>query len=133
MARLSGTTSVLGGFLDSVLDRITDAALVGSLLWWSIAHDSESWIVVSGIVALASSEVIPYVRAKAESLSIECKVGIMERSERALIVGLAALLAGFGYTSVIGYALGALAVLNCITIVQRIAVVAQSLKVSGLK
>jgi CDP-diacylglycerol--glycerol-3-phosphate 3-phosphatidyltransferase len=128
MARLSGTTSMLGGFLDSVLDRVTDAALVGSLLWWAIATSQNSAIVVAGIVALATGGIVPYVRAKAEALNVECKVGIMERGERALVVGVAVIAAGYGFTQAIAVAFVLLAVFNSVTVIQRIAVVAKALR-----
>lgn len=128
MARLSGSTSALGGFLDSVLDRVTDAALVGSLLWWSISTSQDSLVIFAGIVAIATGGIVPYVRAKAEALNVECKVGIMERGERALVVGVAVIVAGFGYLSAVEIAFAILAFFNSVTVVQRIAVVAKALR-----
>ena len=128
MARLSGSTSAYGSFLDSVSDRITDAALIGSLLWWSVYTDQPKWSVFCGLVAIATSAVIPYIRAKAESLQIECKVGIMERSERGILIALAVLIAGIYSTAAISYAFALLALLNSITVFQRIAVVAKAFK-----
>jgi CDP-diacylglycerol--glycerol-3-phosphate 3-phosphatidyltransferase len=128
MARMSGSSSALGGFLDSVLDRVTDAALVGSLLMWTITSHADFWVNMCGVIALASGGVVPYVRAKAESLNVPCKVGIMERGERALVVGIAALLAGLGVTSAISVAFAVLAFFNSVTVVQRMTVVAQALR-----
>ncbi|MEY4323007.1 MAG: hypothetical protein RL410_788 [Actinomycetota bacterium] len=128
MARMSGSSSALGGFLDSVLDRVTDAALVGSLLMWTISSHADFWVNMCGVIALASGGVVPYVRAKAESLNVPCKVGIMERGERALVVGIAALLAGLGVTSAISVAFAVLAFFNSVTVVQRMTVVAQALR-----
>jgi CDP-diacylglycerol--glycerol-3-phosphate 3-phosphatidyltransferase len=128
MARLSGSTSALGGFLDSVLDRVTDAALVGSLLWWSISTSQDPLVIFTGIVAIATGGIVPYIRAKAEALNVECKVGIMERGERALVVGIAVIVAGFGFLAAIEIAFIILAFFNSVTVIQRIAVVAKALR-----
>ncbi|MEY4347606.1 MAG: hypothetical protein RIS43_25, partial [Actinomycetota bacterium] len=80
------------------------------------------------VVALASGGIVPYVRAKAEALNVQGKVGIMERGERALVVGFAALLTGLGVGAAIPAAFVILAFFNSITVVQRMTVVAQALR-----
>jgi len=118
MARLSGTHSAWGGFLDSVMDRVTDAAMVGSLAFW-LASQSDTSGFVAAFLSLATTALIPYVRAKAESVGIECKVGIMERSERLAVIVLAVIVAATGHTQSIAIAMYVMAALNSFTVYQR--------------
>jgi len=119
MAKLSDSVSVVGGFLDSVMDRITDAAMVGALVYWLVQQSNDA-AVVAGLVAMAASSTIPYIRAKAESLGLKGKSGMMERPERVIVLSIAVLIAALGHSESIGWAMYALAVLNCITVAQRI-------------
>jgi len=119
MARLSGNTSAWGSFLDSVMDRVTDAAIISSMLLY-VQSQGDSPALIAGMVALAATGLIPYIRAKAESLQISCKVGLMERSERLFVVGVAGVFAGFGVTQSIAASLYVLAILNAFTVFQRL-------------
>ena len=119
MARLSGQTSAWGSFLDSVMDRVTDAAILAAMILYVHAQ-GDSAAVAAGLVALASTGLIPYIRAKAESLSIECKVGLMERSERLFVMGVAGVFAAFGVAEAVGISLFVLALLNSFTVLQRL-------------
>ena len=119
MARLSGNTSAWGSFLDSVMDRVTDAAIISSMLLY-VQSQGDSPALIAGMVALAATGLIPYIRAKAESLQISCKVGLMERSERLFVVGVAGVFAGFGVTQSIAVSLYVLAILNAFTVFQRL-------------
>lgn len=119
MARLTGSQSKFGGFLDSVIDRFTDASIVGAYIAWAVyADESSTALVAMGV--LATGFLIPYIRAKSESVGIECKVGLMERTERLLALGIITLLAAFGVFDAIGYGLLIVFVLNVVTVVQRI-------------
>lgn len=119
MARLTNSTSKFGGFLDSVVDRFTDATIVGAFVAWAIyAGENDTALVAMGV--LATSFLIPYVRAKAESVGIDCKVGLMERTERLLILGLITLLCAFGVVSAVWWGMLILLVLNTLTIGQRL-------------
>jgi len=126
MARISQKgASAWGGFLDSTIDRITDSAILISVLVYLVHNqDPLSYVVV---VALISGVLIPYIRAKAESFNIECSVGIAERTER-LIFSLTAIgLHGLSvpYALAIGFWL--LAILGFITTIQRLLVVRKGL------
>jgi CDP-diacylglycerol--glycerol-3-phosphate 3-phosphatidyltransferase len=126
MARISQKgASAWGGFLDSTIDRITDSAILISVLVYLVRNqDPLSYVVV---VALISGVLIPYIRAKAESFNIECSVGIAERTER-LIISLTAIgLHGLSvpYTLATGFWL--LAILGVITTIQRLLVVRKGL------
>ncbi|CAB4874304.1 unannotated protein [freshwater metagenome] len=122
MARLSQRgASKWGGFLDSTLDRISDAALhFGVAIYLIRKSDPLAYIV---LLAMVLGFLISYIRAKAESLGIDCSIGIAERTERLLIALTAVGLSGLG----VGYALSigfwALLILGVITVMQRILVV----------
>lgn len=125
MARISGTASRWGGFLDSTTDRITDGAIFASFAWW--AFDADRRLAVAAIVALIAGFVTSYTRAKAESLGIECKVGVAERPERVGGIMTAAGLAGLGVPYVLPIALYLIALLSCVTVWQRASLVRRSL------
>jgi CDP-diacylglycerol---glycerol-3-phosphate 3-phosphatidyltransferase len=86
MARLSGRKSTWGAFLDSVLDRIGDAAIFGGLALW-FAGDGENLRMTALLIAcLAFGAVVSYARARAESLGYTASGGIAERADRLVAV-----------------------------------------------
>ena len=91
VARLRGEASRLGAFLDSALDRLSDAILFGCL-FWSLAGQGEDTSAVLALCALTISLVVSQVRAEGEALGAELSEGIFQRLERyvALMVGLTA-------------------------------------------
>ena len=118
VAKASGRASRKGAFLDSVVDRLSDAAVLSGLIWFAVARDRGVTAVLAGIV-LGLSLIVSYIKARAESLGFACNVGIAERPERVIVLGLALLL---------GHAEAGLWVLvagTAITVVQRILVVWQ--------
>lgn len=118
VARLRGTSGQLGSFLDSVTDRLSDAAMFG-VVAWLVRDDPLLFAVV--VVALAAAQVTSYMRAKAESLGWDATVGLIERPERVFLL-LAAI--GLGFVPV---AMWILAVGGAVTVVQRwVAVVRQA-------
>ena len=122
MARISdkGPTK-WGNFLDSTLDRISDAAvLIGLALYLHTQGDS---LFIAAIVTIASSSLVPYARAKAESLGIECQGGFAERSERLLLLGVAGVLHLFGFTWAIDAGVWILLISSLLTVAQRMAIV----------
>ena len=126
IARLTnGTGTAWGGFLDSTIDRVTDSAILIGVLLYMIDRDQTVSIFI--LVSLVSGGLIPYIRAKAESMSIECSGGFAERTER-LIFSLTAIgLYGLGIeiALLIGFAL--LSAVGVITVMQRIAIVYRAL------
>ncbi len=90
LAKASGTSSQRGAFFDSTIDRITDAVLLGGIGWHFALTEDPRLVMLPYAVASVSS-LISYERAKAESLGIEAKGGLMERAERiiAICIGLA--------------------------------------------
>lgn len=89
LAKASGAASQRGAFFDSTIDRITDALLLGGIAWYFAGNESPYLTLLPFAVASVSS-LISYQRAKAESLGIEAKGGLMERAERiiAICIGL---------------------------------------------
>lgn len=118
MARLSGKESRLGAFLDSTLDRAADAAIFGALVWAFRVEDQNT--ALAALMCLTVGSLVPYARAKAESLGIEAKMGIAERSDR-LVIGLTATgLVGLGLPLwVLTWALTLLAAAALVTVGQR--------------
>jgi CDP-diacylglycerol--glycerol-3-phosphate 3-phosphatidyltransferase len=127
MARIreSGATK-WGSFLDSTLDRISDAAIFLGLAIYLYRNNDELSIVV--LVSMASGFMVSYIRAKAESLGVACSVGIAERTERLTIVLIGIGLAGLGVPHILAISQWLLAVLGIITVGQRIVVVRRATK-----
>jgi CDP-diacylglycerol--glycerol-3-phosphate 3-phosphatidyltransferase len=139
VARRTGLASAFGAFYDSTLDRLSEIVVYLGLL--SLYNDYRLelgdvamiyWIVL----AMGGSLMISYTRARAEGLNVECHVGLMQRAERVILIGLAALL--FGESTLAGQqglvlkvVIVALAVLTNLTAVQRIWWVYRSTRPSG--
>ena len=89
LAKAQNASSQRGAFFDSTVDRVTDSLLLGGIAWYLASTESPHMSILPFAVASVSS-VISYQRAKAESLGIEAKGGLMERAERiiAICVGL---------------------------------------------
>ena len=128
MARMLGTAGPWGAFLDSTLDRISDAAVLCALVYFYVNSDAANsqLAVVAGIISLVMSLMTSYARAKAESLDAKCTVGIAERAERNIIVWIALLISGL-FTDVMPYALALLALVSTITVIQRMVFVRKQL------
>ena len=119
MARMTGTVSVWGAFLDSTLDRVVDASLLFSIVLYFYSLDSDNLGVLSAtIIALVSGQLISYVRARAEALGAQASVGVAERAERSLIIWLALVITGLGL-NVLPLAMYVLATLSVFTVLQR--------------
>jgi CDP-diacylglycerol--glycerol-3-phosphate 3-phosphatidyltransferase len=128
VARLSGGGTRLGAFLDSTFDRLSDAALCVAALIVGGTH-GDALLFVSGIVALVSGSLVPYIRAKAESFGLTASIGLAPREARLaiLILGVAAW-AVIGSLSLFAAAVAVVALLSTITAVQRVAYVARALR-----
>jgi len=126
MARISekGATP-WGGFLDSTIDRVTDSAIVISLALPLIRN--EDLLAYPAVVALVTGVLIPYIRAKAESFDIACSVGITERTERLIIILVAAGFHGLGVPYILAIGVWTLAILGLVTVIQRLQVVRKGL------
>jgi CDP-diacylglycerol--glycerol-3-phosphate 3-phosphatidyltransferase len=119
MARLSGRAGPWGAFLDSTLDRVGDAAILGGIAM-GLVHAGDDRSAAVAIGCLVGGLVVSYSKARAEGLGAECNVGIAERTERLIIQGIGVVLFGFGVPYALPIALWVLLVLTWITVGQRI-------------
>lgn len=125
MARISKTDGTRwGALLDSTLDRVSDAAIAIGI--WIYLFDEGSDLHLVAIAALFLGSLIPYIRAKAESLGIECSVGFAERPERLIILLVGTGLFGLGLDFALGLSLWLLVFISLITVIQRMKVVHQA-------
>ena len=140
VARATGSSTTFGAFLDSTLDRIGEGALFAGLanyyymsarggsVWFRGGIEGEArWgdpdghtLAVLALATLILSFLVSYIRARAEGLGLECKVGIMERPERLLTLGFGALLSGLVGPRFLPGILGILFVLTLVTVLQRV-------------
>jgi CDP-diacylglycerol--glycerol-3-phosphate 3-phosphatidyltransferase len=126
MARISETgASRWGGFLDSTIDRITDSAILLGLTI-ALIETNDSLLPVA-LSALIMGTLVPYIRAKAESLGIECSGGIAERTERLIIALTAIGFEGLGIPFALAIGVWLLFILAAITSIQRILIVKAAL------
>ncbi len=90
LARVTGRTSTFGAFLDSTLDRFSEAVVYLGLLFYFSGQPGGRVEVVLSYVAIVGSLMVSYTRARAEGLGIDCRVGLFTRMERlaVLILGL---------------------------------------------
>jgi CDP-diacylglycerol--glycerol-3-phosphate 3-phosphatidyltransferase len=113
MARLRGEPTDFGAFVDSVTDRYSELVIFGGLLYFYLQQDN--WLmVVLAYLAAAGSVLVSYTRARAQSLGVETKVGILTRMERYLVLAPALIF------NIPHIALWILAVLANLTALQRI-------------
>jgi CDP-diacylglycerol--glycerol-3-phosphate 3-phosphatidyltransferase len=125
MARISKSDGTRwGALLDSTLDRISDAAIAIGI--WIYLFNKGSDLHIVAIAALFLGGLIPYIRAKAESLGIDCSVGFAERPERLIILLVGTGLYGLGWDFVLGLSLWLLVLISSITVIQRMKVVRQA-------
>ena len=126
MARISQTgASSWGGFLDSTIDRLTDSAILIGVALYLISADDSLTAVVLGALVLGS--LVPYIRAKAESMQIECSGGIAERTERLIIALTAIGFEGLGVPYALAVGMWLLLGLAAVTVIQRILIVKAAL------
>lgn len=128
LARKTGSVTKFGAVFDSVLDRLSEAAVLGGLLFHftqtSGDHTEEIVLVFAAIVG---SVMVSYVRARAEGIGLELREGLFTRAERVLLLG-GALVIGFG---LVRWALWALAILSNLTAAQRVFAVWQKTRQTG--
>ncbi|MEE2767906.1 MAG: CDP-alcohol phosphatidyltransferase family protein [Actinomycetota bacterium] len=113
VAKASGTASPRGAFFDSVSDRLTDALLLGGVAW-HLAATRPGHMVMLPVAVLVISLLISYQRAKAESLGLDAKGGLMERAERFIVLAI-----GLLFPEALVVVLWLMLILSAITAVQR--------------
>jgi CDP-diacylglycerol--glycerol-3-phosphate 3-phosphatidyltransferase len=123
VARKLGKVTALGSFLDSVLDRYSDLLFLLALLIYYLRKGDPNLVILTSIVSIGTI-LIPYIRAKAESLHVPCSIGLMERAERIILLSLGTL---FQWMVPV---LWILAILTHFTVLQRIYYVWKKLRVN---
>ena len=121
MARLSNRASPFGAFLDSTLDRIADAVIFGSMMLYFVGPGDSMLGAAMGLLCLVTGVTTSYARARAESLGFTARVGLMERADRLVVLGIAAIAAELSDRPVVLiWGLALLGALSGVTMVQRI-------------
>ena len=90
VARESNRMSAFGAFLDSTLDRLSEAAIFVGIVFFYAAAARPFEALLAG-VAMTFSLLTSYARARAEGLNIECKVGLLERAGRVVILSVSSM------------------------------------------
>ena len=123
VARRGQLESKFGAFYDSTLDRVGDGATFIGIAVYLLRAPDVNWRIESVtlcMIAVLSSLLVSYARARAEGLGIECKVGLVQRAERLLVITVPTILIGAGQHAVVLQAIVAfLAVMSTVTVVQR--------------
>jgi CDP-diacylglycerol--glycerol-3-phosphate 3-phosphatidyltransferase len=119
VAKARTAVSKLGALLDSTADRLSDALFFAPVAWlYGVApdptHRGQRWVAALALIALVSSFLVSYVKARAEGLGYVCDVGIIERAERLILMILALLL------DLVPAILVVLTALSVVTVVQRL-------------
>ncbi len=117
LARGTNRTSQFGAVLDSTLDRLAEAVVLLGILVLYAREQSAAGVLVVGL-ALIASPLVSYIRAKAESLGLECQVGLFTRAERVVVLALGLLLSQIDYALIA--ALAIIVVFSFITVTQRL-------------
>ena len=121
MARQRGGGTRFGAVLDATCDRIGDGAIFCGLLWWAAFGMRSTSLVVATLICLVTSQVISYIKARAEASGLSAEGGMIERPERLIIVLVGAGLSGlFGVPWLLHVAMWLLAVTSLITLGQRV-------------
>jgi CDP-diacylglycerol--glycerol-3-phosphate 3-phosphatidyltransferase len=113
LARLAKKVTKFGAFLDSTLDRVSEGAMLAAIAYLlaSRGHPVDAALVV---LALLGSLLVSYTRARAESLGLECKVGLMSRPERIILIALGL------FFNVLSYVIYIMLALTVFTVIQRV-------------
>lgn len=114
LARLHGQTTVFGGFLDSLLDRYSDAAILGGIIFGGFCD--LSW----GLATVVGTLLVSYARARAEAAGVKMEaIGLAERSERIVILVVASLII-LVWLDALKWSIILLAFLTNLTVLQRV-------------
>jgi len=117
LARHANQITHFGAVLDSTLDRIAEAILLLGILFFYVREQSTLGILLVGI-ALPSSQMVSYIRARAEAAGLECRVGLFTRGERVIVLALGLLLSRIDYALII--ALSVIVLFSLFTAGQRL-------------
>jgi CDP-diacylglycerol--glycerol-3-phosphate 3-phosphatidyltransferase len=125
LARFTKQTTKFGAILDSVADRISEAAIFCGLLIWYLSQQEASLEIVFVLIVLIGSFLVSYIRARAEGLGWQCQVGLFTRAERIIVLAIGLLI------NQVFIALCVLVVFVFITVVQRLVYLWKQGKIQG--
>ena len=129
LARLTGKASPFGALLDSVFDRLSEAALFVGIAVYAlrdnISEDRQIFFITVLLLALIFSQGVSYLRARGEGLGVFTKAGLMTRPERVVLLGVGLI------TGQIEWVLLAIAVVSCFTLFQRMFTIRDMLDKTG--
>jgi CDP-diacylglycerol--glycerol-3-phosphate 3-phosphatidyltransferase len=123
LARHIEQATRFGAVLDSTLDRLSEAVLLLAILVLYVRGEFIIGILLAG-VALPSSLLVSYIRARAEAVGLECQVGLFTRPERVVVLALGLLLSQIDY-GFLAIALAIIVVFSFVTVGQRLVYVWQ--------
>ncbi len=121
VARAGAGPTKAGAFLDSTLDRVSELMVAAALVVYFVREGPEWGPVVAVLVFMGAAQMVSYIRARAEALGVDCKVGFMSRPERLVGLGIGFLFSWWqpGGTSFLVWWLYFMTVLTVITVVHR--------------
>jgi CDP-diacylglycerol--glycerol-3-phosphate 3-phosphatidyltransferase len=135
LARLTGKASPFGALLDSVFDRLGEAALfVGLAVYGLRAGFTDSYLlffITVLLLALIFSQGVSYLRARGEGLGVFTRAGLMTRPERVAILGVGLIIDALIGFPLMAWLLLAIAVVSCFTLFQRMFTVRNMLNKGG--
>ena len=123
LARARGGGSVFGAVLDSTGDRAADAAIFAGLVWWYSGDGDNRLVVGLSLVCLVLGVLTSYVKARAEGMGLRVEVGIVERTERLILVLVGTGFTGLGIPYALHVCLWLLLAGSAVTVGQRFAAV----------
>jgi CDP-diacylglycerol---glycerol-3-phosphate 3-phosphatidyltransferase len=127
LARAGGRSTPFGAFLDSTTDRVGEGAMLAAIAL-IFARNGNNTAVVLTVIGVGGSFLVPYVRAKAESLGLRGDVGLGSRAERVVVITAGLVLAPWG---LLPWAIYLLAVTSWFTVLQRVLHVRKQLLSGG--
>lgn len=125
-ARLSGSESRFGAFLDSTLDRWAESAIYFALLVRAWQRNDQLFALLI-FIAFAGSVMVSYTRARAEGIGVQCTEGWLTRLERLILIIVGLVLTAWSYIP-LTILVGVIAVLANITAIQRIMLVYHAIR-----
>jgi CDP-diacylglycerol--glycerol-3-phosphate 3-phosphatidyltransferase len=113
LARLAQKVTPFGAFLDSTLDRVSEGVVMAAIAYL-LAAEGRALDAALVVLALLGAILVSYTRARAESLGVECKVGLMSRPERIILIALGL------FFDVLPYVIYIMLALTMVTVIQRV-------------
>ena len=121
-SRMSGKGTMFGAFLDSTLDRVEEGIVLAAVAGY-FAATGDDFAAAMCVVAVLSSLMVSYTRARAEALGVECKVGLATRPVRVVVLSIGLVFAkgaSLGDFELLAASIYVLAVLSTFTVIQRV-------------